>query len=51
MTLTLSKATQFAKHSLRMLYIRRLLQGQALIRMQLKKDKMIGLACGVFSSF
>lgn len=43
MTLTLNKLTQFAKHSPRMCYIRRLLQRQNLIRIQLKKGKMIGL--------
>lgn len=43
MILALNKLTQFAKHSLRMCYIRRLLQRQDLMRMQLKKGKMIGL--------
>lgn len=43
MTLTLNKLTQFAKHSPGMCYIRRLLQRQNLMRIQLKKGKMIGL--------
>lgn len=46
--MALNKLTQFAKHSLRRCYIRKLLLRQDLMRMQLKKGKIMGLGGGVF---